>query len=99
MWGMASSILIPLIPSAVRSTVGRDGSSAELLGQRDDDALGAADVAEPIDVLVLRQLADEFGAVGAQAGNDVLDVAGLRGPRVAALSGTAPGVAGPARAS
>jgi hypothetical protein len=48
--------------------------SADLFGQSDDDALGAADVAEPIDVLVLLQLADEFGAVGAQAGDDVLDV-------------------------
>jgi hypothetical protein len=48
--------------------------SAELLGQSDDDALGAADIAEPIAVLVLRQLADEFGAMGAQAGNDGLDV-------------------------
>ena len=28
-------------------------ASAERLGQRDDDALGAADVAEPIEVLVL----------------------------------------------
>ncbi|MET7801219.1 hypothetical protein, partial [Streptomyces decoyicus] len=41
--------------------------AAELLGQSDDDA---ADVTEPIGVLVLLQLADEFGAVGAQAGND-----------------------------
>jgi hypothetical protein len=39
--------------------------SAELFGQSYDDALGTADVAEPIDVLVLRQLADEFGAVRA----------------------------------
>jgi hypothetical protein len=45
-------------------------ASAELLGQRDDDALGAADVAEPIAVLVLLQLADEFGAMGVQAGKD-----------------------------
>ena len=47
-------------------------TSAELFGQSDDDALGPADVAEPIAVLVLRQLADELGAVGAQAGKDVL---------------------------
>jgi hypothetical protein len=40
--------------------------SAELLGQRDDDALGAADVAESIAVLVLRHLAEEFGVTGAQ---------------------------------
>ena len=41
------------------------GPSAELLGESDDDALGTADVAEPIDVLVLLQLAHEFGAVSA----------------------------------
>ena len=51
----------------------RSTASAELLGERDDDALGAADVTEPILVLVLRQLANEFGAMGAQAGKDVLD--------------------------
>jgi hypothetical protein len=34
--------------------------SAELLGQRDDDALGAAHVAEPITVLVLHHLANEL---------------------------------------
>jgi hypothetical protein len=49
-------------------------ASAELLGQRNDDALGAADVAEPIAVLVLLQLANQFGAMGVQAGKDVLDV-------------------------
>ena len=54
--------------------VGHRHASAELLGQRDDDARWAADVAEPIAVLVLRHLADEFGAVGAQAGNGVLNV-------------------------
>jgi hypothetical protein len=32
-------------------------SGAELLGQRDDDALGAADVTEQVFVLVLRHLA------------------------------------------
>ena len=35
--------------------------------QPDDDALRAADVAVPVDVPVLRHLAHEFGAVGAQA--------------------------------
>jgi hypothetical protein len=35
---------------------------------------GAADVTEPIAVLVLRQLADEFGAVGVQARKDVINV-------------------------
>ncbi len=48
--------------------------SAELLGQRDDDALWATDVAKAIAVLVLLQLANEFGAVGLQTGKDVLDV-------------------------
>src|SRR5215217_7354289 len=52
----------------------RDGPLAELLGQSDDDPLGAADETEPVAVLVLRDLAEEFGAVCAQAGNDVLDV-------------------------
>ena len=41
--------------------------SAELLDQPDDDAGGATDVAVPVDVLVLRHLAHEFGAVGAQS--------------------------------
>src|SRR2546423_11207682 len=48
--------------------------SAELLGHTDDDALRATQEAEPVDVLVLRDLADEFGTVAAQAGNDVVDV-------------------------
>src|SRR5215218_2497410 len=48
--------------------------SAELLGQSDDDALRATQEAEPVDVLVLRDLVEEFGTVAAQAGNDVVDV-------------------------
>jgi hypothetical protein len=36
--------------------------SAELFGESDDDAFGSADVTEPIAVLVLRQLANEFAA-------------------------------------
>src|SRR5580693_8988161 len=48
--------------------------SADLLGQRNDDALGAAYVAEPIAVLVLLQSANEFRTVSAQPGNDVFDV-------------------------
>src|SRR5207248_4262247 len=48
--------------------------SAELLGQSDDDALRATQEAESVDVLVLRDLADEFGTVAAQTGNDVVDV-------------------------
>src|SRR6266540_3620951 len=49
-------------------------ASAELLGQSDDDALRATQEAEPVDVLVLRDLADELGTVAAQTGNDVVDV-------------------------
>jgi hypothetical protein len=41
--------------------------SEEFLGQRDDDARRASHVAEYALVLVLGHLADEFGAVGAQA--------------------------------
>ena len=58
---------------AMASTVGAAPGrpmevSAELLGQSDDDALGATQEAESVDVLVLRDLADQFGAVAAQAG-------------------------------
>ena len=42
-------------------------ASEEFLGQRDDDARRASHVAESVHVLVLGHLADEFGAVGAQA--------------------------------
>lgn len=41
---------------------------AGLLGQRDHDALGAADVHEPEGVLVVHHRAGQFGAVGEQAG-------------------------------
>src|SRR5262249_14390219 len=47
---------------------------SEFLGQCDEDALGAADVAQPVEVLVLLDLADELGAVRLQAGKDVVDV-------------------------
>src|ERR1700687_2647498 len=48
-------------------------ASEEFLGQRDDDARGASHVAESVPVLVLGHLADEFGAVGAQASDSVVD--------------------------
>jgi len=48
--------------------------SGELLGQCDDDSVGAADVTKPIPVLVLLQLANKFGTVIEQAGEDVLNV-------------------------
>ena|ERR1700683_1629968 len=47
--------------------------SEEFLGQRDDDASRASHVAEPVLVLVLGHLADEFGAIGAQANDSVVD--------------------------
>jgi hypothetical protein len=40
----------------------------EILDEPDDDAVGAADVAVPVDVLVLRHLAYEFGVVGRAGG-------------------------------
>ncbi len=49
-------------------------ASGEFLGQPNDNALGAADVGEPIRVLVLHYLAYQFGAVGKQARDDFVDV-------------------------
>jgi hypothetical protein len=57
-----------------RAVSSRRLASADLFGQGDDDAGGVAEVAEPEDALVLRHLAEEFGAVGAQAGDGVVDV-------------------------
>jgi len=45
----------------------------ELLGQRDDDARRASHVTESVLVLVLGHLADELGAVGAEASDSVVD--------------------------
>ena len=45
----------------------------EFLGQGDDDARRASHVAESVDILVLDHLADEFGAVGAQASDSVVE--------------------------
>src|SRR5687768_11283366 len=50
------------------------GPLAELLGQRDEDPLGAADVTEPVAILVLRHLSNEFRAMGSQAGDRGIDV-------------------------
>jgi hypothetical protein len=47
-------------------------ASADLLGQGDDDARGAAKVAEQEDALELRYIAEDFGAVGAQPGDGVV---------------------------
>ena len=48
--------------------------SADPLRQLDDDPLRAADVAEPIDVLVALHLANELRAAGLQPGEGVVDV-------------------------
>src|SRR3954451_23234075 len=56
----------PVSPKAVNA-------SEEFLGQRDDDARRASHVAESVHVLVLGHFADEFGAVGAQASDSVVD--------------------------
>src|SRR5688572_12515972 len=56
----------PVSPKAVNA-------SEEFLGQRDDDARRASHVAESVLVLVLGHLTDEFGAVGAQASDSVVD--------------------------
>jgi hypothetical protein len=55
-------------PSLVRPVDARGSFSAQLLGRSDDDALRVADVAEQVAVLQPGDLADEFGAVRAQAG-------------------------------
>src|SRR5207245_2611996 len=48
--------------------------SADLLRQLVDEPLRAADVAEPVDVLVVLHLANELPAVGSQASEDGVDV-------------------------
>src|SRR6476646_3713885 len=48
--------------------------SADLLGQPDENALGATDVAEPIHVFVLNHLVDELRAVLAEPGQRVVEV-------------------------
>lgn len=43
----------------------------ELFGEADEDCFGAADVAEGVDVLVLGDLADEFGTASGEAGEEM----------------------------
>jgi hypothetical protein len=47
---------------------------AELFGQSDHNALGAAEVTESVHVLVLRNFPNKFGPVLLQASNDVINV-------------------------
>src|SRR5438876_753854 len=59
-------------------------ASADLLGQPDENALGASDVAEPIHVFVLNYLADELRAVLAEPGERIVEVVhGEHDPQVA----------------
>jgi hypothetical protein len=71
---------------------------ADLLRQLDDDSFRAADVAEPVAVLVALQLADELSAAGLQTGDEGVDVlanATWRIPRVfAGASRLSPSFAG-----
>src|SRR5439155_19570108 len=46
----------------------------DLLCELEADPLGAADVAEPVAVLLALPLADELSAAGSQAGDDGVDV-------------------------
>ena len=64
--------LRPRPPVRVRPLSRSRLASADLFGQGDDDARGAAEVTEQEDALVLCHLAEEFGAVGAQAGDGVM---------------------------
>ena len=48
-------------------------SSGEFFSQRDDDACRASHIAEFVHLLVLRNLADQFGALGSQTSNRVVD--------------------------
>jgi hypothetical protein len=49
-------------------------ASADLLGEPDENALGASDVAEPIHVFVLDHFVDELGAVLAEPGQRIVEV-------------------------
>src|SRR5215212_11852743 len=49
-------------------------ASADLLGQSDEDALGASDVAEPIHVFVLHHFVDELRAMLAEPGQRIVEV-------------------------
>src|SRR5689334_1630735 len=72
-WKLPSGARPIALGSSIGS-VGGDGVLLELLSQRDQDALRAADVTEPILVLILGHLAHEFCATSAQAGKDVVDI-------------------------
>jgi hypothetical protein len=75
-------------PQTDRWRLGHLATHLQLLCQLEDDSLRAADVAEPIDVLVALHPADELRTAGAEPGDDGVDVvdgegdvAGARGVR------------------
>jgi hypothetical protein len=70
------------------------GSSADPLRQLDDDPLRAADVAEPIDVLVALHLADELRAARLQPGEDVIEVVDRKRDMPGVLAGACGVLAG-----
>ena len=51
-----------------------DSPLADLLRQADEDPLGAADVTEPILILVLHQFTDQLGSVRTEPGERIVDV-------------------------
>ena len=61
-------------PALAKAALSPPSQSADALGQFDDNSLGAAHVAELVDVLVALQLADEFDAAGPQSSHNRIDV-------------------------
>src|SRR5215212_10091175 len=70
---VASHVRVEGAPGAPSASPKAVNASEEFLGQRDDDARRASHVAESVLVLVLGHLADEFGAVGTQASDSLVD--------------------------
>lgn len=63
-------------PHPHRSSLGRSSRSQlpELLGEADQNSFGPPDIAEPIGILVLDQLVDQFCAALAEPGDRIFDV-------------------------
>lgn len=63
---------------------GLGGVRAEFFGEPDEESFGAADVAEAVDVFVLNDFVDEFGAKLVEAGQGIIQVLdGEHDPQVA----------------
>src|SRR6266516_2349504 len=63
-----------LLPERWPMSLSACRASADLLGQPDENALGASDVAEPIHVFVLDHFVDELRAVSAEPGERIVEV-------------------------